>query len=211
MKIQGELIAIGAESTISKVELWGTFYALKHRPNKPYLLPEIDLMLRTSRTNRECKSLTFARSLGVPTPAVHSVDLDDCTILMDLIEGKQLKEMASTASSSQIKALCNQFGRLIAQLHRGGMVHGDPTTSNLVVTPKYKIWMIDFGLAELNATTEMKGVDLHLIRRALETTHWNLQEEMLENTMQGYVTVLGDESDQILARMEEIRERGRNH
>ena len=211
MKIQGEPIAIGAESNISKVELWGNSYALKHRPIKPYLLPEIDLMLRTSRTNRECKSLTFARSLGVPTPAVHSVDLNDCTILMDLIEGKQLKEMASTSSSSQIKELCNQFGRLIAYLHLGGMVHGDPTTSNLVVTPKNKIWMIDFGLAELNATTEMKGVDLHLIRRALETTHWNLQEEMLENTIEGYVTVLGGESDQILARMEEIRERGRYH
>lgn len=211
MKIQGEPIAIGAESNISKVKLWGTSYALKHRPSKPYLLPEIDLMLRTSRTNRECKSLTFARSLGVPTPAVHSVDLNDCTILMDFIDGKQLKEMASTASSSQIKELCNQFGRLIAHLHLGGMVHGDPTTSNLVVTPKNKIWMIDFGLAELNATTEMKGVDLHLIRRALETTHWNLQEEMLENTIEGYVTVLGGESDQILARMEEIRERGRYH
>jgi TP53 regulating kinase-like protein len=91
------------------------------------------------------------------------------------------------------------------------MVHGDPTTSNLIVSPQNKIWMIDFGLAELNATTEMKGVDLHLIRRALETTHWNLQEEMLENTIEGYVTVLGEESDQILTRMEEIRERGRYH
>jgi TP53 regulating kinase-like protein len=130
---------------------------------------------------------------------------------MDFIEGNQLKEIANTASGSQLKGLCNQFGQLIAKLHNGGMVHGDPTTSNLVVTPEYKIWMIDFGLSELNATIEMKGVDLHLIRRALETTHWDLQEEMLENTIKGYTKALGDESVQILARMEEIRERGRYH
>jgi len=54
-------------------------------------------------------------------------------------------------------------------------------------------------------------VDLHLIRRSLETINWNLQEEMLENTIEGYVSVIGTESDQILARMEEIRERGRYH
>ncbi|MFW9850529.1 MAG: Kae1-associated kinase Bud32 [Candidatus Thorarchaeota archaeon] len=211
MKIEGKPIAIGAESTISKVDLWGQSFVLKYRPSKPYLLPEIDKILRTTRTNRECKSLTFARTLGVPTPAVHSVDLSDCTILMDFIEGKQLKEIANTASEKQLNELCNQFGQLIAHLHVGGMVHGDPTTSNLIVSPKNEIWIIDFGLSELNATVEMKGVDLHLIRRALETTHWDLQEEMLENTLKGYVSVLGDESDQVLARMEEIRERGRYH
>ena len=211
MNIQGDPIAIGAESSISKVELWSKSYALKHRPSKPYLLPDIDKMLRTSRTSRECKSLTFARTLGVPTPAVHSVDLNDCTILMDFIEGKQLKEVANETSESQLKGLCAQFGQLIAKLHIGGMVHGDPTTSNLIVSPKNKIWMIDFGLSEQNATVEMKGVDLHLIRRALETTHWDLQDQMLENTIKGYTTVLGDESEQILTRMEEIRERGRYH
>ncbi len=211
MKIEGKPIAIGAESTISKVDLWGQSFVLKYRPSKPYLLPEIDKILRTTRTNRECKSLTFARTLGVPTPAVHSVDLSDCTILMDFIEGKQLKEIANTTSEKQLNELCNQFGQLIAHLHAGGMVHGDPTTSNLIVSPKNEIWIIDFGLSELNATVEMKGVDLHLIRRALETTHWDLQEEMLENTLKGYASVLGDESDQVLARMEEIRERGRYH
>jgi TP53 regulating kinase-like protein len=130
---------------------------------------------------------------------------------MDFLEGKQLKEIANTSSKNQLDDLCEQFGQLIARLHSGGMVHGDPTTSNLVVSPKNKIWMIDFGLSELNATIEMKGVDLHLIRRALETTHWDIQEEMLEKTLEGYTTFLGEESEQVLVRMEEIRERGRYH
>ena len=211
MKLEGEYIAIGAESTITRVELWGNEYALKARPSKPYLYPEIDIMLRTSRTSRECKALTIARSLGVPTPAVHTVDLSDCTILMDFVRGQQLKEAATTQSTAHLRKLCHRFGEIMALLHEGGMVHGDPTTSNLIVDSQQKIWMIDFGLSEFNATVEMKGVDLHLIRRALETTHWDLQDVMLEATIEGYTGILRDEAEPILARMEEIRERGRYH
>ncbi|MFW9932977.1 MAG: O-sialoglycoprotein endopeptidase, partial [Candidatus Thorarchaeota archaeon] len=93
----------------------------------------------------------------------------------------------------------------------GGIVHGDPTTSNLLVTPDDKVWMIDFGLSEMNATVEMKGVDLHLIKRALETTHWDIQDEMLSRTLEGYSETLGEDAEPILSRMEEIRERGRYH
>jgi len=211
MKIDGEVIAIGAESSITKVELWGQQFVLKQRPSKPYLIPEIDSLLRTSRTSRECKSLVTARALGVPTPIVHSIDLGDYSILMDYILGKQLKQLANSLSVSRLASLCNQFGQYIAYLHTGGMVHGDPTTSNLLVTANDKIWMIDFGLSEMNATVEMKGVDLHLIKRALETTHWDLQDDMLSHTLEGYVEVTGEEAEPILARMEDIRERGRYH
>lgn len=211
MMLEGEPIAIGAESTITKVKIWGQSYAMKHRPSKPYLIPEIDSLLRGSRTSRECKSLVFARTLGIPTPAVHSIDLGDYSILMDYIPGKQLKQLANSVSPAQLNKLCNQFGHHIAHLHVGGMVHGDPTTSNLLITENDKIWVIDFGLAEMNATIEMKGVDLHLIKRALETTHWDLQDDMLASTLEGYIEVLGEEADPILARMEDIRERGRYH
>ena len=71
--------------------------------------------------------------------------------------------------------------------------------------------MIDFGLAEMNATVEMKGVDLHLIRRALETTHWELEDTMLEAVIKGYSKLLGTDAGGILTRMEDIRERGRYH
>ncbi len=211
MKIDGEVIAIGAESSITKVELWGQQFALKKRPSKSYLIPEIDSMLRTSRTSRECKALVTARTLGVPTPIVYSIDLGDFSILMDYIPGKHLKQLTNSISMSRLANLCNQFGQYIAHLHVGGMVHGDPTTSNLLVTANDKIWMIDFGLSEMNASVEMKGVDLHLIKRALETTHWDLQDDMLSHTLEGYVSVTGEEAEPILARMEDIRERGRYH
>jgi TP53 regulating kinase-like protein len=209
--MKGEVVALGAESSITKVTRWGRTLAVKTRPEKPYLLKDIDSMLRSSRTSREAKALTIARSLGIPTPAVYSVDSKNHTIVMDYIPGQQFKEIAGSVQPDKLRALCREFGRLIAVLHREGIVHGDPTTSNIIVDSDMTLWMIDFGLAEMNASVEMKGVDLHLIRRALETTHWDLQDFMLEHTLAGYTEALGAEADAVLLRMEEIRERGRYH
>lgn len=206
-----EIIAQGAESLILKVERWNQFFILKWRQSKPYLLEDIDSYLRKTRTSRECKMLSVARSLGVSTPAVYAVNLDDYTILMDYIEGTQFKQIASLLPENQLKQFCFEFGRSIALLHKGDVVHGDPTTSNVIIDSKSKLWLVDFGLSEMNATVEMKGVDLHLIHRALETTHWDLQECMLENTIKGYSDTVGEGAKEILSRMEEIRERGRYH
>jgi TP53 regulating kinase-like protein len=130
---------------------------------------------------------------------------------MDYIEGRQLKQMAATLSHPILHELCHKFGQSIALMHRGNVVHGDPTTSNVLIDGKSRLWMVDFGLAEWNATIEMKGVDLHLIRRALETTHWDLQEIMLTGVLEGYVSLLGGDAEPVFSRMEAIRERGRYH
>jgi len=205
------VIAQGAESIILKTERWNHLFVLKWRQSKPYLFKDIDSHLRKTRTSRECKMLSVARSLGVSTPAVYAVNLDDYTILMDYIEGMQFKQLASSLSEQQLKQFCFEFGRSIGLLHMGDVVHGDPTTSNVIIDSKSKLWLVDFGLSEMNATVEMKGVDLHLIHRALETTHWDLQECMLKATIKGYSDTVGKEANESLSRMEEIRERGRYH
>ncbi|MBN2229878.1 MAG: Kae1-associated serine/threonine protein kinase [Candidatus Thorarchaeota archaeon] len=206
-----EILALGAESILFKITRWNQTLALKWRQSKPYLLEEIDFQLRKSRTNRECKMLTVARALGVRTPAVYSVDYTNHTILMDYIEGKQFKHLVEQISDRELVKLCHCFGQSIGLLHKGDVVHGDPTTSNLIIDNHFRLWLVDFGLSEMNATVEMKGVDLHLIHRALETTHWARQEIMLESTIDGYIDVLETESEDPLARMKHIRERGRYH
>ncbi|NOR38251.1 MAG: Kae1-associated kinase Bud32 [Candidatus Thorarchaeota archaeon] len=209
--LKKQLLTLGAESAIYIVEYWGKTLALKWRPIKPYLHNEIDKLLRTSRTSRECKMLTFVRTLGVPTPAVHFVDISHHLIIMDFIEGQQLKQLVGVSSKKRIASLCHEFGKLLGIMHLSDVVHGDPTTSNVVVDTQSKMWLVDFGLAEKNATIEMKGVDIHLLRHTYETTHWDLQETMLESTMDGYIEVSGDAAEPVLARADEIRERGRYH
>jgi TP53 regulating kinase and related kinases len=206
-----ELIARGAESVILKVERWNQSFVVKWRQSKPYLLEDIDTHLRKTRTTRECKMLSVARSLGVRTPAVYAIDMSGFTILMDYIDGTQFKQLVQELPENQLETYCKEFGQSIAMLHKGDVVHGDPTTSNVLIDSKSRLWLVDFGLSEMNATVEMKGVDLHLIHRALETTHWDLQELMLDATIKGYSQVMGDDSKDILSRMEEIRERGRYH
>jgi TP53 regulating kinase-like protein len=202
---------IGAESILFKIKQGERYFLLKHRPKKTYLLETIDKFLRELRTHRECKMLTVARKLGVPTPAVYAIDKTNHTLLMDYIEGKQLKEIAFTVSTRMLQKICYEFGNLIALLHQGNIIHGDPTTSNIIVDNNSKLWLVDFGLSEMNATIEMKGVDIHLIRRTFETTHWDYQEIMLEKTLSGYTDRMGAAAEEVLARMAEIRERGRYH
>jgi len=206
-----QILARGAESIIYKMDQWGVPVVLKWRQGKSYLLKDIDLQLRKSRTSRECKMLTVSRSLGVPTPAVYSVNLNNHMILMDFISGTQFKILAGDIPRSNLISLSREFGKLIALLHEGDVVHGDPTTSNVIVDENFRMWIVDFGLSEMNATIEMKGVDLHLIHRALETTHWDIQETMLDATLEGYVEVLGNKAEPSLSRMKDIRERGRYH
>ncbi|MGD2073106.1 MAG: KEOPS complex kinase/ATPase Bud32 [Candidatus Thorarchaeota archaeon] len=203
--------AIGAESIIFKIIQGGNFFLLKHRPKKTYLLSAIDSSLRALRTSRECKMLAVARTLGVPTPAVYALDKTNHALLMDYIEGEQLKNIVDTVSTEVLHEICYKFGGLIALLHQGNVIHGDPTTSNVIVDTKSKLWLVDFGLSEMNATTEMKGVDLHLIQRAFETTHWNYQEIMLKATLEGYKSRMRNDAQIIIDRMSEIRERGRYH
>ena len=206
-----EILAVGAESIIFKIKQGEHYFLLKHRPKKPYLLDVIDESIRKLRTNRECKMITIARKLGIATPAIYALDKKKHTLLMDYIEGKQLKEIVDIIPEKTLEMMCKKFGSLIALLHQGNVIHGDPTTSNVIVDNQSQLWLVDFGLSEMNATIEMKGVDLHLIRRAFETTHWNFQKIMLESTLEGYTDIMGEDAKDILSRMLKIRERGRYH
>ncbi len=209
--VNEEIWALGAESVILRVRRWGRTLIEKRRRAKPYLLPEIDSLLRRQRTNRECRMLNRVRRLGVRAPTVYAVDWSSYSILMDFVQGEQLKVIAQTCSDDDLMDLCKEFGRMLGLLHTGGVVHGDPTTSNIIVDPQRRLWLVDFGLAEWNATVEMMAVDLHLVRRTLETTHWDRQEIMLDAVLQGYWDQMASSADEILSRMEEIRERGRYH
>src|SRR4030042_4226101 len=89
-------------------------------------------------------------------------------------------------------------------------MHGDLTTSNMILNAVGKITLVDFGLGDKNAEVEAKGVDLHLMKRALQSTHYQFAEECFEAVTKGYATVLGeDESKEVLAKIREIERRGR--
>jgi TP53 regulating kinase-like protein len=91
-----------------------------------------------------------------------------------------------------------------------GVIHGDLTTSNMILNSEDKIFLVDFGLGEKTMELEVRGVDLHLMKRALQSTHYQFAEECFEAVMRGYGAVLGaEETGKVLWKIREIERRGR--
>ena len=71
-------------------------------------------------------------------------------------------------------------------MHSNGLIHGDITTSNILVISSdtsINLAMIDFGLSFQERVGEDKGVDLYVLERAFLSTHPNTEEifgEILE-------------------------------
>jgi TP53 regulating kinase-like protein len=65
-------------------------------------------------------------------------------------------------------------GSAIAQMHDAEIVHGDLTTSNIMVRHEDsldQVVLIDFGLGAMKPTAEDKAVDLYVLERAFISTH----------------------------------------
>jgi N6-L-threonylcarbamoyladenine synthase/protein kinase Bud32 len=60
---------------------------------------------------------------------------------------------------------------MVGKLHAAGIMHGDLTTSNLIVREgDRKCVLIDFGLAQVTQEIEQRGVDIHVLYQTLEST-----------------------------------------
>jgi TP53 regulating kinase-like protein len=95
-------------------------------------------------------------------------------------------------------------------MHRHGVIHGDLTTSNMILDLEGKIFLVDFGLGEKSTEVEARGVDLHLMKRALQSTHYQFAEECFRKVMAGYSAVLGGEdAEKVSEKIREIERRGR--
>ncbi|PMB75058.1 MAG: Kae1-associated kinase Bud32, partial [Candidatus Bathyarchaeota archaeon] len=69
---------------------------------------------------------------------------------------------------------------------------------------------VDFGLGEKTKELEARGVDLHLMKRALQSTHFRFTEECFNAIIRGYTKIVGSETAKnILEKIREIERRGR--
>jgi TP53 regulating kinase-like protein len=207
---QPQLIKNGAEAYLYLAEWQGRKAVLKKRLPKKYRLPALDERIRTYRTVHEPRLMHEAKKAGVPTPTIFFVDVKNALIVMEHVDGKQLKQLLNEVSNDERKRLCRQVGELVGRLHKYGIVHGDLTTSNMIYTRDGKIFFVDFGLGEKTKDVEAMGVDLHLMKRALQSTHYKFADECFRNVIEGYSKVLDAETvKNVLDKVEEIEKRGR--
>jgi TP53 regulating kinase-like protein len=204
------LIKKGAEASLYLEDWHDRKVIMKRRLPKKYRIPELDLMIRSHRTIHEPQSIHKAKEAGVPTPTIFMVDVAEANIVMEFVEGKQVKEVLDNVSREERLNLCKLIGRLIGHLHKSGIIHGDLTTSNMILTPYRKVVFIDFGLSERSIELEPKGVDLHLMKRTLYSTHYKHAKECYKAVMNGYAESVGmEEAKKVTAKILEIEKRGR--
>ena len=204
------LIKKGAEASLYLAEWHDKKVIMKRRLPKKYRLSQLDERIRSYRTIHEPQLMHEARKAGVPTPIIFLVDVKQATIIMEFIEGKLVKQLLDKVSENKRLSLCVEIGESIGRLHSSGIIHGDLTTSNMIQTSEEKIFLVDFGLGEKSKELEARGVDLHLMRRALQSTHFRFAEECFNAVVKGYSEILdGETVKKVLAKIEEIERRGR--
>jgi len=186
-------LAMGAEATIELRD----GMVIKKRLRKGYRLESLDNLIRRDRTRTEARLISESRRNGVPTPIIY--DIEDFEITMEYIEGPKIKDIITPR-------LSNDVGVVVGKLHAANIVHGDLTTSNMILHND-RIYLIDFGLAYYDNSVEAQGVDIHVLFQTYESTH-NDHEELISAFSGAYRQTFSG-ADAVLERVTQIKRRGR--
>lgn len=205
-----EVIRIGAEAVVSRLEWNGLKMVSKHRVPKPYRFPELDKWVRDRRTLHEARVIMSLRRLGIPCPAILMLDRSEATLYLQLIEGVELKRILDSLPAEELERLAYELGRIIGKMHAGGVAHGDLTTSNIMLDKSGNIYLIDFGLSAITDDPEELAVDIHLLDRSLESVHHRVRASFMRSFLRGYAAAAGMSFLQkLVEKVKEIRSRGR--
>jgi Kae1-associated kinase Bud32 len=203
-----EIVARGAEAILKKDTLDNETVLIKERIKKGYRIEQVDRMLRTERTVHESRLLGEARRAGVNTPKILAVDEKGCKMTMEFIDGDRLKELFNSEENDERKAgLAESIGRSVGKLHSAGIVHGDLTTSNIILSNE-KIFFIDFGLGFFSAKAEDHGTDIAVLKEAIKATHFKLLSLLWDRFIKGYKQT-NPHAETVLKALNAIERRGR--
>src|SRR3989338_6325571 len=143
---KSEILAQGAEAKI----ILENGIIIKDRISKSYRHPELDKKIRKQRTKSEIKLLEKASKLICSPVPQKSKEFD--RIIMPYIKGKKLSEHLDDFQLKEQKAICREIGNAVANLHKNDIIHGDLTTSNMILVEnthkKFKKQLIE--LKKLN-------------------------------------------------------------
>lgn len=181
-----KLIKKGAEGDLFLTKWNDQKAILKERKQKNYRNSELDHRIRKQRTIRESEIISEVKSFGVSTPLIYYVNTKKSTIIMQYISGTLIHELPK----SKLILICKKIGKIVGTMHKNGIMHGDLTTSNFILS-KNKIFVIDFGLAIRTKKPEDHAVDLRLFKEILNSAHASEMKEAWANFLVGYKSVVG--------------------
>ncbi|KAF8233785.1 hypothetical protein L208DRAFT_1395206 [Tricholoma matsutake] len=182
---------------------------------------------------------------GVHVPGVRMVDAADGVLGIEWIEGKSVRHLLPGGAEAErdiseqvienegdvqsddpadslkeyeifVGALMGLIGTEIAKMHLADIIHGDLTTSNMMLRhpssltagAQTELVLIDFGLSYVSNLVEDRAVDLYVLERAFSSTHPD-SEPMFSSVLSAYATQVGKEWSAIGKRLDDVRLRGR--
>jgi TP53 regulating kinase and related kinases len=197
-----KILAQGAEAVISLEN----DKVLKERVAKGYRIKVLDEKLRKGRTKSEKKLLSKALEIeGVNVPSVFNLKDSEKNFKIEeaFVEGDRLSEKLSSYSGEKQFEVLEKIGGMILKLHGEDIIHGDLTTSNIILKNDGEVYLIDFGLGFISRKIEDKAVDLHLFKQALEAKHFQNWEKLLASFFKGY------RAEDVIERLKKVEARGR--
>ncbi|KAI1344920.1 tyrosine protein kinase [Xylariaceae sp. FL0016] len=254
-----KLITQGAEARLYKTTylLPDLPCALKYRPPKPWRHPTLDARLTRHRILSEARILAKCRREGVGVPAVYALSEAAGWLMLEWISGapvrvgineflaqrrEEERKQGRTGNVEvtgereddvELVRLMGKIGRAVGKLHAVGVVHGDLTTSNMMLRPWERgrepanghgaskreepdgegpldgdIVIIDFGLASQSSSDEDRAVDLYVLERAFASTHPRA-EGLFTKTLESSYKGTFKQAPVVLKKLEEVRMRGR--
>ena len=201
------IIKKGAEANLYQIKWFGRPAISKVRCRKKYRLAKLDRKIRQQRTVKEATIIHKARLSSVSVPIIYHVNPDKGEIIMEMIDGINLNDYLNNDNYNS--DLFKDIGEMIGRLHSNGIIHGDLTTSNIIIRNN-KIYLIDFGLSMFSDRTEDQGVDIKLIKALLQSLHDPIAKKAFKAILQGYRNSIGNnETEEVLKVVKEIERRGR--
>nr|CAD7441831.1 unnamed protein product [Timema bartmani] len=188
-----QLIKQGAEAKIYKGLYIGKSTLVKERFKKSYRHVELDEHLTKERIRAETRSIMKCK-----------------VAVKDYIASLTDENSEEKSTKKKLDHVAQEIGKTLGKMHANNIIHGDLTTSNMLLVDKGDVKvlvMIDFGLSHGNASAMNKGVDLYVLERAILSTHANV-ESLFPAIIKFYIKANKD-SAEVMKKLEEVRARGR--
>ncbi|XP_030068231.1 EKC/KEOPS complex subunit TP53RK [Microcaecilia unicolor] len=211
-----ELLKQGAEARVYRGRFLGRAAVVKERFPKGYRHPVLDEKLTHRRTAQEVRSILRCRRAGISAPVVYFVDYaSNCIYLEDIVGSATVRDHIISIQQAErdmekLYPLAEKIGQVLARMHDEDVIHGDLTTSNMLLrssAEELNLVLIDFGLSFISALPEDKGVDLYVLEKAFLSTHPNT-EKVFASLLKSY-SAASKKSSAVIKKLDEVRLRGR--
>ncbi|CRG98050.1 EKC/KEOPS complex subunit BUD32, putative [Plasmodium gallinaceum] len=223
------LISSGSDARIYKCDFIGKEAVKKVIYRKFYRHRKIDAKIRKLRVSNEIKFTKRLASLNIDIPFLYFVDVKEKSLYFEYIKGCTINNILKNIKEYEPN-IAKCIGMILARIHNGNIIHGDFTTSNLILRNSYinenkiydysnnsiyklndldtiKLCVIDFGLSFLSSSVEDKAVDLFVLLKAIKSFHSEFSS-LEEDILRGY-EMKSNNFNEISKKLEIVKQRGR--